>query len=63
MVSGLLLEIEDLRAKRNVALNERWAALQADMMVYLDGSKSVSVAGTGLEDYFRLAFKSFKNKY
>lgn len=54
-VVGLAMEVDNLRAVRNVPLNERWAALQADADIFIDGQKSASVLGTGLEDYFSYA--------
>ena len=51
-VVAVLMEIDNLRAVRDAPLNERWAALQSDVVVFLDGSKSASMLGTGLEDYF-----------
>lgn len=49
------MEIDNLRAIRNVPLAYRWAVLQADNMIYVDGVKSPTVMGTGLEDYFSYA--------
>ena len=47
------MEVDDVRARRGVELNERWSVLQADMVIFIDNSTSASVLGTGLEDYFR----------
>ena len=49
------MEIDYLRPIRNVSLMYRWAVLQADSVIYIDDSKSASVSGTGLEDYFNFA--------
>ena len=49
---GLLMDVDNLRAVRGVPLSQRWAALQADPVIYIDDMKSASVFGTGLEDYF-----------
>ena len=49
---GLLMEVDNLRARRKLAYSQRWAALQADPVLYIDGSKSATMLGTGLEDYF-----------
>ena len=54
-IVGLQMEVENLKAQRDVPLNQRWAALQADMLIYTDGAKSATVLGTGLEDYFSYA--------
>lgn len=51
-VVALFLDVDNLRAVRNVPLSSRWAALQADAVLYIDGARSASVLGTGLEDYF-----------
>jgi Protein of unknown function (DUF2961) len=52
---GLAMEIDNLRAVRDVPLMYRWAALQADCIIYVDDSQSATVLGTGLEDYFSYA--------
>lgn len=52
---ALGMEIDNLRAIRDVPLAYRWAVLQADNVIYIDGSKSPAVMGTGLEDYFSYA--------
>jgi len=52
---GLSMEIDNLRAIRDVSLMYRWAALQADSLIFIDDSQSASVFGTGLEDYFGYA--------
>lgn len=54
-VVAIGMEIDNLRAIRNVPLAYRWAVLQADNLVYVDGAKSPTVLGTGLEDYFSYA--------
>ncbi len=54
-VVGVLLDIDNLKARHNGGLSARWAALQADLVLFIDGSKSASMQGTGLEDYFSYA--------
>lgn len=54
-VVALTMEIDNLRAIRNVPLSYRWAVLQADNVIYIDDSWSPTVMGTGLEDYFSYA--------
>ena len=54
-IVGLMLDVDNLRANRNGDLSQRWAALQSDMLLYIDGSKSATMLGTGLEDYFSYA--------
>ena len=54
-VVALFLDVDNLRAVRNVPLSARWAALQADAVIYVDGARSATVLGTGLEDYFSYA--------
>ena len=50
---GVGVEIDNLRAVRGGTLAERWALLQADPLIYIDGAPAV--LGTGLEDYFSFA--------
>ena len=52
-IVGLQMEIDNLKAIRDVPLAYRWATLQADAVVYVDGVPAV--LGTGLEDYFSYA--------
>ena len=54
-IVGVMMEVENLRVVRDVPVNERWPALQADAVIYIDGAKAASVLGTGLEDYFSYA--------
>ena len=54
-VVALFLDVDNLRAVRNVPLSARWAALQSDIVIYVDGARSATVLGTGLEDYFSYA--------
>ncbi|ESN95955.1 hypothetical protein HELRODRAFT_193453 [Helobdella robusta] len=49
---SLAVEINNLKPILDAPLIERWAALQADPVIYIDGFKSPRVRGTGLEDYF-----------
>jgi len=48
---GVGMDIDNLRAARHGPLAERWATLQSDPVLYIDGAPAV--LGTGLEDYFR----------
>ena len=52
---ALFSNVDNLRAKRNVPLNERWALLQSDYVMFIDGKRSVAMQGSGLEDYFGYA--------
>ena len=54
-VVGLLMEVNHLRPVPKVPINHMWAPLQADAFLFLDGQKSATVLGTGLEDYFSYA--------
>ena len=54
-IVGLMSDTDNLRANRDGDLSERWAALQSDMLLYIDESKSATMLGTGLEDYFSYA--------
>ena len=54
-IVGLYMDVDNLKAVRDVPLAYRWAALQADAVLYIDGQQSASVMGTGLEDYFSYA--------
>ena len=54
-IVGLYMEIDNLVAKTTVPIPERWAALQADPVIFIDGTQSATVFGTGLEDYFSYA--------
>ena len=54
-IVGLFINVDNLKAVRDVALNARWAALQADILAFIDGHQAASVMGTGLEDYFSYA--------
>ena len=44
---ALLSNVDNLRAQRNVPLNDRWALLQADHVMFVDGKRSVAMQGTG----------------
>ena len=44
---SLLLNVDNLRARRNVPLNERWSMLQADHVLYVDGRREAAMIGTG----------------
>lgn len=52
---GVGVEVHNLRPNLEGSLIERWAALQADPLVYVDGLNTPKVRGTGLEDYFSYA--------
>ena len=54
-VVGMMMEIDNLRPLQGTMLNERWAALQSDVVMFIDGVQAASVLGTGLEDYFSYA--------
>ena len=51
-IVSVIIETDNLRARQDVPLSARWAALQADPVLFIDGSKSATMLGTGLEDYF-----------
>ena len=52
---GVLVDIRNLQPNLHGSLVQRWAALQADPVIYVDGSHEPRVKGTGLEDYFSYA--------
>ena len=54
-IVGLLMEVDNLRARRKGSVSERWAPLQSDMVLFIDGARSATMLGTGLEDYFSYA--------
>ena len=49
---GVIAEIINLKPNLHGKLVKRWAALQADPVIYIDGSYEPRVKGTGFEDYF-----------
>lgn len=51
-IVGLYTNVDNLRYVRGADVNERWAMLQADFDLFVDGMRSASMLGTGLEDYF-----------
>ena len=51
MVTGLMLDVDNLRAVKNVPLSERWATLQSDFLLYIDDDKSAAMLGTGLDEW------------
>ena len=51
-IVAVVMETDNLKAREDGPLSARWAALQADPVLYIDGSKSATMLGTGLEDYF-----------
>ena len=54
-IVGVFMDVDNLLAVRNVPLNERFATLQADPVLFVDGRREASMLGTGLEDYFSYA--------
>jgi len=54
-VVSLSMEVDNLVPVHNVPLAYRWAALQADPVIHIDGSTSATILGSGLEDYFSYA--------
>ena len=54
-IVSLSLEVDNLVPVHGVPLPFRWAALQADPVIHIDGSMSATVLGSGLEDYFSYA--------
>lgn len=52
---AVAMEIDNLHPALDGPISERWAALQSDAVIYIDDSRSASVSGTGLEDYFGYA--------
>ena len=54
-VAAVFVEVDNLRARRTLPLPQRWMAFQADPVIFIDGSRSASIQGTGLEDYFSYA--------
>jgi len=54
-IVSLSMEVDNLVPVHGVPLAFRWAALQADPVIHVDGSASATVLGSGLEDYFSYA--------
>ena len=54
-IVSLSLEVDNLVPVHSLPLAFRWAALQADPVIHIDGSASATVLGSGLEDYFSYA--------
>lgn len=54
-IVSLSMEVDNLVPVHGVPLAYRWAALQADPVIHVDGSASATVLGSGLEDYFSYA--------
>jgi len=54
-IVSLSMEVDNLVPVHGVPLAYRWAALQADPVIHIDGSMSATVLGSGLEDYFSYA--------
>ena len=54
-IVSLSVEVDNLTPVHDVPLAYRWAALQADPVIHIDGSTSATVLGSGLEDYFSYA--------
>lgn len=54
-VVSLSMEVDKLVPVQGIPLPFRWAALQADPVVHIDGSAAATVLGSGLEDYFSYA--------
>ena len=53
-VVAVLTEVDRLTPDPG-SVSGRWAALQADTVLYVDGARSATMAGTGVEDYFSYA--------
>ncbi|CAD5116152.1 DgyrCDS5074 [Dimorphilus gyrociliatus] len=55
-IVGITLGIDNLKADQTAKdINARWAALQADHVMFIDNQSDVSVQSTGLEDFFNYA--------
>ena len=54
-IVSLSMEVDNLVPVLGVPLAYRWAALQADPVIHVDGSSAATVLGSGLEDYFSYA--------
>jgi hypothetical protein len=54
-VIGVYMDVDNLSPLRGTALLHRWPALEADAVLFVDGQKSATMMGTGLEDYFSYA--------
>ena len=54
-IVSLSMEVDNLVPVADVPQAYRWAALQADPVIHVDGSASATVLGSGLEDYFSYA--------
>jgi len=54
-IVSLSMEVDYLVPVNDVPIPYRWAALQADPVIHIDGSMSASVLGSGLDDYFSYA--------
>ena len=54
-IVSLSMEVDNLVPVQGVPLAFRWAALQADPIIHIDGSASATVLGSGLDDYFSYA--------
>lgn len=54
-IVGVVTEVDNLFANRQVSAAQRWGLLQADHVLYVDRAKAATMLGTGLEDYFSYA--------
>ncbi|ELT89878.1 hypothetical protein CAPTEDRAFT_200569 [Capitella teleta] len=54
-IVALYVDVDNLNSLRGPGLLHRWPALEADPVLFIDGQKSATMLGTGLEDYFSYA--------
>lgn len=55
-IVGFTMDVDNLQGDRTATnINARWAALQADHVMFIDNQSDVSVQSTGLEDFFNYA--------